>query len=176
MRRTPSDLVALYYSCRVYMYTFFFCPALLLLLLYMQLFLFFFLLSLSQQQQPGREVRRVKRKLNIQRWLLLLPLGSFQRMSAVVLAVDADVNRSPFFLFFSLLSFSIAAAHFPIWGWPCSMEKSASFKQCPHSPSFSLAFNDNTRSLARVEEQHFGRSPSRSTFFFPMYTGAVLGI
>lgn len=43
MRRTPSDLVALYYSCRVYMYTFFFCPAL-LLLLYMQLFFFFFVI------------------------------------------------------------------------------------------------------------------------------------
>lgn len=167
MRRTPSDLVALYYSCRVYMYTFFFFAQ---LLFYTCNSFFCFVIFKPTTTTWKGSVRRVKRKLNIQRWLLLLPLGSFQRMSAVVLAVDADVNRSPFF---SFLSFSIAAAHFPIWGWPCSIEKSASFKQCPHSPSFSLAFNDNTRSLARVEEQHFGRSPSRSTFFFSLCTRAL---
>lgn len=136
MRWTPSDLVALYYSCRVYMYTFFFfCPA---LLLYMQLFFVVVIFKPTTTTWKG-SVRRVKRKLNIQRWLLLLPLGSFQRMSAVVLAVDADVNRSPFFLsFLFFLSLSLLLPISQFGDGPCSIEKSASFKQCPHSPSFSL--------------------------------------
>jgi hypothetical protein len=113
MRRTPSDLVALYYSCRVYMYTFFFFAQ---LLFYTCNSFFCFVIFKPTTTTWKGSVRRVKRKLNIQRWLLLLPLGSFQRMSAVVLAVDADVNRSPFFSFLFFSFFLYRCCPFPNLG------------------------------------------------------------